>query len=167
MKTITGVVGVGALGALLLAVTVTAGEQEAKDEIAWKTIGEAMAEGASMKKMVLLDVYTDWCGWCKRMDKATYSDPAVREYMASKFVAGKMNPDKEGKITFKGKEMSYREFSRSLGISGYPATAFFTEEGEVLTVVAGYFGPEDFLKLLTFLGEGHYKTTEWENYKKQ
>lgn len=132
----------------------------------WRTISEALDEAPGAKKLILLDVYTDWCGWCKRMDRDSYADSAVGALISERFVPAKMNPEKEGKVTFEGKEFTQREFGSALGINGYPATAFFTSERELITVVSGYFPPKDFHLLLRFLADDHYKTTSFEEFKK-
>src|ERR1044071_1819398 len=103
-------------------------------ELEWKTIAQALEQAPAANKLLILDVYTDWCGWCKRMDRDTYADSTVREYLNSRFVPSKMNPEKEGKLTFDGKELTHGEFGQALGIRGYPATVIFNEQGEVLTV---------------------------------
>lgn len=134
--------------------------------VAWKTVVEVLDEAPKAEKMILLDVYTDWCTWCKRMDRDTYADSAVASYIAERFVAGKMNPEKEGSLTFGGKELSQREFGRVLGVTGYPATVMFDETGKSLGVVPGYNKPKEFLIILKYFGERLYKTMSWEEYLK-
>ena len=77
-----------------------------------------------------------------------------------------MNPEKEGSLDFDGKKFSQREFGQALGINGYPATAFFNEKNELLTVIPGYIPAADFLRILKFFGSDAYKTTKWEDYQK-
>ena len=131
----------------------------------WRTVNEALAEEAGSQKFILLDVYTDWCGWCKRMDRDTYADSSVSAYISERFVAAKMNPEKDGKVIYDGHEYSQAQFGKALGISGYPATAFFTPEKELITVVPGYLPAKDFRLLLQFLAEDHYKTTTFQEFK--
>ena len=133
--------------------------------VSWKSITEALQEAPKSRKLILLDVYTDWCGWCKRMDRDTYADSSVAAYLDQRFIASKMNPEKEGTVEYDGKSFSQREFGAALGINGYPATAFFNEKNELLTVVPGYIKPEEFLKILKYFGDDHYKTMKWEEYQ--
>jgi thioredoxin-related protein len=134
--------------------------------VEWKSVPEALEAAPKENKKIVLDVYTDWCGWCKRMDRDTYADSAVAAYMADHYVASKMNPEKAGELTFDNRKFTQAEFGAALEIRGYPATAFFNEKGELLTVVAGYLGPKDFLRILKFFGEDAYKTTSWEEFAK-
>ncbi len=144
---------------LLLAANVT--------EVKWKTASEAFTEAKASNKKIVLDVYTDWCGWCKRMDKSTYGNADVAAYLEKNYVAAKMNPEKEGAVQYQGKNYTQAEFAQALGISGYPATAFFDESGELLTVIPGFVQPADFQKVLTYFAENIHKTTTWEEYSKK
>ena len=49
--------------------------------VQWMTMEEAMREHSKIQKPILVDFYTDWCGWCKRMIQTTYSDPSIAQYI--------------------------------------------------------------------------------------
>ena len=49
----------------------------AQDAVKWYTIEEADALMKTDPKPIFVDAYTDWCGWCKRLDKDTFSDPII------------------------------------------------------------------------------------------
>ena len=133
--------------------------------IEWQPVAQALVDAPKGGKLIVLDVYTDWCGWCKRMDRDTYADSNVVSYIKAKYVASKMNPEKKGTLVYDGKEFSLGEFSAALGIRGYPATVFFNQKGEVLTMVAGYMKPDEFLKILRYFGEGaHEKGIKFEDF---
>jgi thioredoxin-related protein len=138
-----------------------------KKEIEWRTIVQALDEAPRQNKKIILDVYTDWCGWCKRMDRDTYSDASIASYMSEHFVASRMNPEKDGTVEFSGKKYSQREFSQALGVNGYPATAIFNEKGELLTMIPGYMQPKEFTKVLHYFGDDIYLTTKWEEYQQK
>lgn len=138
-----------------------------RSEVEWQTIVQALDQAPKQNKKIILDVYTDWCGWCKRMDRDTYSDSTVQSYLAGHFVASRMNPEKDGTVEFGGKKYSQREFGQALGVNGYPATAIFNEKRELLTVIPGYIQPKEFLKILQYFGENTHLTTKWEDYMKK
>ncbi|MBL0331978.1 MAG: thioredoxin fold domain-containing protein [Chlorobiota bacterium] len=133
-------------------------------ELSWSNVENALPKAITEKKLVVIDVYTDWCGWCKRMDRDTYSNEEVVKYLNKNFIASKMNPEKEGSLEFNEKKYTYSEFNKALGITGYPATAFVDREGKLLTVVSGYYSPKDFLKVIKYFGEDIYKSTKWDDY---
>ncbi len=135
--------------------------------VEWKSISQALEDAPKQNKLILLDVYTDWCGWCKRMDRDTYADSTVAAYLGSRYISSKMNPEKAGSLTYAGTELTNGQFGQALGIKSYPATAFFNDKGELLTIVPGYIGAKEFLVILKFFGEGAYLTTKWEEYSAQ
>jgi thioredoxin-related protein len=154
--------------ALVIAASFAAPMMNANPEtIEWKSIVQALDSAPKQGKLIVLDVYTDWCGWCKRMDRDTYADSSVAAYLNSRFVASKMNPEKAGDLMYDGKKFTQAEFGQALGIRGYPATVFFNEKGEVLTVVPGYIAAKEFLPMLKYFGEGIYaKGIKYEDYIK-
>jgi thioredoxin-related protein len=135
-------------------------------ELQWITIVDALDNAPKANKKIVLDVYTDWCGWCKRMDRDVYSNDEIQSYIENHYVTSKMNPEKQGTLTYQGKEYTLGEFSRALGIRGFPSTVFFDEKGEVLTMISGYQSKEDFMKILTYFGDDHYLTQTWDEYMK-
>ncbi|MBS1912738.1 MAG: thioredoxin fold domain-containing protein [Bacteroidetes bacterium] len=136
-------------------------------ELEWRTIVQGLESAPKENKFIVLDIYTDWCGWCKRMDRDTYKDSNVVGYMSSRFIPCKMNPEKSGKLTYDGKEYTLGEFSQALGVTGFPTTVIFDQKGKILTALPGYMAPKDFLPLLKYFGEGVYQSgTSYEDYMK-
>ena len=70
----------------------------AQEKIHWLTLKEATERNKQQPKKFLIDVYTEWCGWCKRMDATTFEDKAVVSYVNKNFYAVKL--DAETKDTF-------------------------------------------------------------------
>lgn len=134
-------------------------------KVAWNELGPALAEGKKAGKPILVDVYTDWCGWCKRMDKTTYADPAVREYVTSAFVPAKVNAeDDTRRASYRGETKTYRQFADGFRIHGYPTTLFLASDGQLITQLPGYVKPDTFLDVLRYVAEGHYRTRSWEAF---
>lgn len=116
--------------------------------IKWLSIEEVEAKVKQEPRIIFVDVYTDWCGWCKKMDRGTFSDPEVIEYVNKNFYAVKMDAEGKGKVTFLGKTVSPAELSRSMGVSGYPTIVFIDPGFEKVQPIPGYRGPEDFMDIL-------------------
>ncbi|WP_332912621.1 thioredoxin family protein [Algoriphagus boritolerans] len=88
----------------------------AQDQINWLKFEEAIAANAKSPKMLLVDVYTDWCGWCKKMDKDTFTDPKVIAYINSNFYPVKMNAeDTKRTFEFMGKEYTEHKWLQLCG----------------------------------------------------
>jgi thioredoxin-related protein len=117
---------------------------------------------------VLVDVYTDWCGWCKRMDADVFSRADVREYLSAHFVTVRLNAESGELATWQGRDYSARTLASAFNVTGYPTTLFFTSKGEHLVNVPGYIPAERFLLLLRYIGDGHLERNEkWDDYVKQ
>jgi len=118
------------------------------DSVKWFSFDEGMLKAKEENKLLLVDFYTDWCVWCKRMDSDTYSDERVINFLNSNFILVKLNPEKEGSLSFQDKVFQNAEFAGAAGVRGYPATGFFTSKEEFITLVPGYKDAEGFLELL-------------------
>lgn len=150
------------LETLILSVLILTGLSEiviAGEGKAWYGFNEGIALAQKEKKHVVIDFYTDWCGWCKVMDQKTFSEPVVNQYLFSNFVPIRINAenDKE-KLTFQGKTYTPRELTRAFQVTGYPSIAFVSPDMEVLGVIPGYIEKDRFLNLLKFVSQECYKT---------
>jgi thioredoxin-related protein len=137
---------------------------------------EAQAK-ADQPKKIFIDVYTDWCGWCKKMDKETFNNPEVAVYMQQHFYMVKLDGEGKKPIVFRGKTFSfvpsgrngYHELAAGLmqGQLSYPTVVFLNEQAELLSPVPGYHPPESFMPIARFFGDNHYKSSTWEDYQKK
>jgi uncharacterized protein YyaL (SSP411 family) len=104
-------------------------------------------------KILLVDAYTDWCGWCKVMDRETYTDPAVLAILEKDFVCVKFNPEIDKNYVFGDRTMDGRTLLLWLGYGesgGFPTTYFWLNpnKNDSRFNQAGYYPPTEFLKLL-------------------
>jgi len=135
------------------------------ERVVWSELDPALVEAKRAQKPLLVDVYTDWCGWCKRMDKTTYADPDVRDYVQSAFVPVRVNAeDDKRRASYLGETRTYRQFADTFRISGYPTTLFLAPDGRLITQLPGYVKPGTFLTVLRYVAEGHYRTQSWESF---
>ena len=104
----------------------TAVTQAAKNKIVWYSMTAGLAKAKKENKMLVVDVYTDWCYWCKVMDQETYGNAAVIKKMNANFVAVKFNPEVNGTHLVNGENMSSEQLVRFLNkggrVPGYPMT---------------------------------------------
>jgi len=130
----------------------------------WSALDKAVEKASGEKKAILIDVYTDWCGWCKKMDKEVFVDPAVAGVLSSKFALAKVNGESKAEFTFKGKKTDGIGIARAFGVRGYPAIIFLDSNGETLTMIPGFLDAEQFLPVVLFIGNREYEKMEWAAY---
>lgn len=118
-------------------------------------------------KKVIIDFYTDWCSWCKKMDKDTYGDAEVKQVLDKHFVFIKLNAESSDVVEFNNRSYTKAQLARAFGVTGYPATGFIDSDMTPLTLVPGYIDKTTFLKIIKFFGENHYKTKSFDQYEKE
>ena len=153
-------------------------------EINWLTLEEALNAQKDNPKKILMDVYTVWCGPCKLMDKKTFSNTDLVNYVNDHYYAVKFNGEGDETINFYGNifsnpnydiarkntRNSTHQFAQFLGIKGYPTTIFLSESGDLITPVVGYLNVHQMELYLKMIKKGDYqvfsKPEDFENYKK-
>ncbi len=126
-----------ALAAALLYVSVAASSAYAA--ITWAgNLNSALKEAKSKSKPVMADFYTDWCGWCKKLDRDTYADPEVVS-LSKKFICVKVNGDK------------YPDLVSKYGVSGYPTIIFLDPAGNKTNAIVGYVNAEGMLSRMNLV----------------
>lgn len=122
----------------------TAGAAHAAGAIRWETSFQAaIAQAKKTDKLVMADFYTDWCGYCKKLDRETYTDGQVIQ-LAGQFVSVKINAEREG-----------IEVAQRYGIRSFPSILFINGAGEVESRIGGFMPPSQFSRALTHVAKTH------------
>jgi thioredoxin-related protein len=165
---------------LFLAVATGAWAQadENKGGVAWMSIEEALEKSKKEPRKIFVDVYTDWCGWCKVMDRETFSDPEVARVLNEKFYAVKLNAEtKKEDVTIHGTTFKYVETSPGKGIHqlaaallqnqlSYPTVVFLAEDFSMISPMAGFKKPAEFHVSLSFVASDAFKRTDINTFVK-
>ena len=130
-------------------------------EIRWMTLDEALAKQKRNPKSIFMDVYTDWYGPCKMLDKDTFQDPEVIDFINKNYYAVKFNAEGNSVVTFKGNNFSNpgfdpnrkgrnsaHELTTFLKVQGYPAMYIIDRNGDTQQQIIGYKTHEELLKIL-------------------
>ncbi|MDR1226720.1 MAG: DUF255 domain-containing protein [Prevotellaceae bacterium] len=151
----------------------------AQAQMRWYNFEEAIELCKKQPKRIFIDVYTDWCGWCKVMDKNTFGHPDIAAYMNKDYYSVKLNAEMYDTVTFEdhkfvnegGGRRSTHQLAASLlnGKMSYPSVVFMEyKDGkfQLLHVLPGYQTPEQFAPYMVYLGEGRYEKQSWEDFNK-
>ncbi len=145
-----------------------------KNKVNWLTINELKAVYNSNPKPIIIDVYTDWCGWCRVMEKETYSNQEVSNYINENYYAVKLNAETKNIIEFEGVKYAYNqsfkanEFAVQLlsGKMGYPTTILLSTINAQPAPLPGFLKPSEIEPPLKFYAEGAYKNKDFSQYIK-
>lgn len=161
---------------LLAILTIFSISLQAQDKVNWLTFEQAIEKNKEHPKPILVDLYTNWCGWCKKMDKTTYKNDIIVQYINENYYAVKMNGEDKNDITFKGKtykyikkgRVKYHELAAQImrGKMSYPSTAFFDTKERLIQTVPGYLSEKRFEKILAYFTKDTYKKTKWSVFEK-
>jgi len=133
-------------------------DEEVNSEINWMTFEEAIEANKTLKKKIFIDIYTDWCGWCKRMDNTTFKDQKIIEKINADYYAVKFNAEQKDSIVYKGVSFKYvpsgrkgfHQLAYSLldGQLSYPKFVVLNEQEKRLGIITGFQQVSDLEKLL-------------------
>ena len=167
---------------LLFLFTITVLTVQAQ-EINWVTMDEALAAQQESPRKIVVDVYADWCGPCKMMDRNTFSNADVIEYINENYYAVKFDAEGDEVVNYQGQQFTNpgyvegkrgrnatHEFSMALQVRGYPSMVYFDEQGELIQAIPGYQTPQQLEVFLKMIGSDDYKEVtsaeSWQNYQK-
>jgi len=150
-------------------------------KINWIDFQEAVTRSKKDGKPLMIDVYTDWCGFCKKMDASTFADADVIAYVNENFHAVKFNAEGNQVITFQDSTYKNTLYKAGMqrnathplalkllnGRAAYPTIVYYSEMYNLIAPVPGFFTAEDIQPYLFYFGEQVFTTTNlWEAFVK-
>ncbi len=148
-------------------------------EIHWITdINELQEKMAKSPRKVYMDIYTDWCGWCKKMDATTFTNPSVVKYMNLNYYCFRFNAERQDVMHFQGKEYAFRPDARANALAvelmmpggkgqmSYPTAILMLENFQSPQPIPGYMTPGQLETIVTYFGDNTYKHEGWDSYSK-
>ena len=168
--------------ALLTLLAITANSQNkttsANSPVKWYTIQEAEKLSRLTPRPIFVDTYTDWCGWCKKMDKETFTNSVISEILNNKFYPVKFDAEGSESVNFlgqtfinDGKAGKAHQLAVALlkGQLSYPTVVFLTQQKDgkiAVDPVPGFRAAKDMEVILSFFADKAYETQKWEDYQK-
>ncbi|MGB0176962.1 MAG: thioredoxin family protein [Owenweeksia sp.] len=158
----------------LLSASFLQAQDSQENSINWMTIEEMEAANAKEPRKIIIDVYTDWCGWCKRMDKNTFQNAEIARYINANYYAVKLNAEQKEDIRFRDANFKfiakgrrgYHELAATLlqGRMSYPSIVYLDENLDMIQPIPGYKDAAQMEQIIKYIGGDHYKTTEYEAF---
>lgn len=145
---------------------------KAQEEIHWMTLNEALQAQENFPKKIMLDVYTNWCGPCKMMDRITFTNQNLVNYVNEHFYAVKFDAEGDENINYKNKVFTNpnytpstrmrsrnapHQFAMFLGIQAFPSIVFLGEDAGYLANFPGYRNAQQLEIYLKLMATDEYK----------
>ena len=144
-----------------------------QETVEWYTWEEGMMKAEETPKKFIIDLYTSWCGWCKKMDKATFQNPVIAEYINENYIPIKFNAEQKSEIEFEGevhkfvrRGRGYHSLAARLtnGRLSYPTVVFLEEDKSVIQALPGFINAEKFDPIMRYFADDLHKSVPWSTY---
>lgn len=150
--------------------------QLSAQQINWVTWEEAVELNKNEPRKLFVDVYTEWCTYCKKLDGSTLSDPMIVDYINDNYYAIKFDAEHKSDITVNGhtykyiasSKRGYHELAKEIlnGQMSYPTLVFLDEGITSLQAIKGFQDVRTLIQILHFFGGDHHKSTPWIQFTK-
>lgn len=138
---------------------------------------EAMEKSKVEQRKIFVDVYTDWCTWCKKMDEITFKDPNVASYLNENFYPVKLNAQRKENVTFQGRTYryienganSYHELAYLIlnGQLSYPTIVFLEQDFVLIQSIPGFRTPFELELSMIYYAENRHQKQPWYQFKSE
>jgi len=163
------------LNVILVAQHNQAGDATPHGLVKWMSFKEAQDANKKQAKPFLIDLYTDWCGWCKHMNKTTYSDPGIANYINTYFYPVQFDAETHDTIEYNGtkywNESKEKKSPHQLAIKtlngklSYPSTVFVNNNFQFNLLSQGYLEVRKIEPLLIYTVENVFRTTQYDDFR--
>jgi len=147
-----------------------------KDLVEWMTLTEALEKSKTEPRKIFVDIYTDWCGWCKVMSKNTFSNPQIAGYINRYFYPVRFNAETHDTILFRDKKYYNPKPKGQKGTHqltyvltnnkpSYPTISYLDETGKLIQALPGYMDVNKIEPFLIYFNENAFRSAPFEAFK--
>lgn len=138
---------------------------ELAPQIEWPGFNEAFDAAKVSDKLVLIDVWSPTCGWCRKQQTEVYTQPGLQAFIRENFELGRINLDvTDDTLSFRGYTLSSQMLAGGLGATGTPTTIFMEPDGGYITRLQGFHAYEDFYDVIRFIGTESFREMSFEDF---
>ncbi|NTW34135.1 MAG: OmpA family protein [Bacteroidetes bacterium] len=149
---------------------------QSEEKIKWYSFEDAVKLNKDNPKKMFIDIYTSWCGWCKVLDRETFSNPVITKKMNESFYAVKLNAERKDTVIFNGYTFvnpnpngmrSPHELASSMlgGKMSYPSMIFLDENTKIITTIQSFLKPVDLEPVMEYVAQNKYPTMKYDSFK--
>lgn len=135
--------------------------------VQWQTFDQGLAQAATEKKVVMIEFFATWCGYCKKMDEQVFPDERVQAQLSKYFVPVRVTESSENLVSFEGKQVTEKELTPQFGVTGFPTLVFLSADGEPITKIPGFVEADTLQGVLQFIGTGAYEKMDYPTFQKE
>lgn len=140
---------------------------EAVPDDVWYSLDEAQERAGAEDKKIMIFVYTEWCGFCRRMDREVYSSDDIIEIFSDYYYPVRLNAESDKTVSFNGDNYTEAELALAFGVTSYPTAVFVDEAGDAFGSQPGFIKKDMFRDILVFVGTDAYKQQSFQDFQKQ
>lgn len=149
---------------LFLFTDVSAQQSEINSGFEWISLEEAQAQAESSGKKILLFGYADWCTYCLKMRKESFTDERVQKVLSDHYIPVQLNGESEEFVEYNGQKLKAKELAAYLRLYTYPTHFFIDSDGSIIAGQKGFIEPDIYALMLGFVGSGAIDEMGFEEY---
>ena len=155
------------VGILMISISFAMFAQSDVSSPQWHGWEAGIKEAHASGKFLLIDIFTNWCGWCKKLDNTVYIHPRVQELLAARFVPIKLNAESETIVANGANHYTERECAKLLDVNSYPTILVFDSHFRLVARLNGYRDTDTFVRFLHYVIDNYYSRYTFEQYLRQ
>ncbi len=133
--------------------------------VEWPSFNNALDAASESGRIIVIDIFSPTCGWCRKMQKEVYTDVDLQSYLYGTFEIGRIDLSiADDTISFKGYDLSSAQLAAAFGATGTPTTIFLEPDGDYITRLPGFHELEEFLDVLRFIGSQSFREMSFSDY---
>lgn len=134
--------------------------------VTWQPYDQALSRARSQGKPVYIQFHAAWCPYCKKLEKESYSQPAIQTLLNQDFVPVRLTEGDKTRYRIAGQSVGVQDLFLDYQVTGFPTLVFLEPDGKLIGKIPGYVEPADFQSLLRYIQTRSYRRMDFDSYRK-